>query len=111
MKDWLDWFMVQGDTAPSLPATLREADGSYARLTQAQSVEFVMRAESADEPKVQGQAQVQDASKGAIVYPWQAGDTDEPGFYLAHVRVTYADGSIATYPGGGYWEVQIRPRL
>jgi len=110
-KDWLDWAMVQGDTAPSLPATLREADKSFARLQDASKVEFIMKREGADQPKVQREASIKDAAKGQVVYAWDPGDTDEPGYFLAHMKVTYNDGSVATYPGGRFWEIEIRPKL
>lgn len=111
MKDWLDWSMVQGDTGPALPATLREADGSPAQLHGASSVEFVMKAEAADEPRVVGEMEVINASLGEVRYNWAPGDTDKAGYFLAHVKVTRADGSVSTYPGTKYWEIQIRESL
>lgn len=50
-------------------------------------------------------------SEGILTYDWVAGDTDVPGTYLVEAIVTFADGTIQTFPQRSYLELQIRPRV
>lgn len=86
------------DTWP--PAELVLMDGTAAvDLTGATSVEFHM-APKGGAIKVNAAAEVTDAPAGAVRYLWQPGDTDTAGAYLIDCEVTWADGSVQTFPPG-----------
>ncbi len=42
-----------------------------------------------------------------VRYDWEAADTATAGFFEAEFEVTYADGSIETFPNYGYIGVAI----
>lgn len=52
-------------------------------------------------------ALVIEASPPVVEYAWQPGDTDRAGLHRAEFEVTYPDGTIETWPSGGYLLVNI----
>lgn len=42
-----------------------------------------------------------------VQHNWVAGDTDTAGLYEGEFRVTYADGSIETFPNSGFIDLRI----
>lgn len=52
-----------------------------------------------------------DGSTGQWSYDFAAADTDESGAFNAEVEVTFADGTITTYPNRGYIRVTISDDL
>ena len=98
--------ITQNDTAPSAAGTLREKVTGLAVDIQSATVEFHMR-NSVGVMKVDAAAdndQVGDGSdgtKGNVSYDWVTGDTDTVGIYAQHWEVTYADGTIRTFPTPG----------
>lgn len=96
----------QNDTGPAMLATLQDASGAAVNLTGA-SVRFHMRSVSGGNPVVDASATVVTAASGIVRYNWAAEDTDSVGTYQAEFEVTYADGSIETFPNDGYIAVQI----
>lgn len=96
----------QNDTGPAMLATLQDASGAAVNLTGA-SVRFHMRSVSGGNPAVDAAATVVTAASGIVRYNWAPEDTDSVGTYQAEFEVTYADGSIETFPNDGYIAVQI----
>jgi len=104
-----DFTLKTGDTSPSIAATLTDSAGRGVNLAGA-TVRFQMA--TADYTTVvDAAATIRDADMGRVAYDWQPGDTDRPGDYLAEWRVEYSDGSIETFPAGGFHEIQILPDL
>jgi hypothetical protein len=104
-----DFTLKSGDTSPAIAATLTDSSGQSVNVAGA-SVRFQMA--TADYSTiVDAAATIRDAGAGRVAYEWQPGDTDRPGDYLAEWRVEYADGSIETFPAGGFHEIQILPDL
>lgn len=91
---------VQGDTAPSINATLHLEDDptTVVDLTPSNvtGVRFQMR--KADDRKftVNASAVVVDGQLGQVRYDWGANDLATPGSYLAQWEVTYVGGRIQT---------------
>lgn len=101
-----DVFTIkQNDTAPSITATLYDADGVVVDLTGA-SVTFHMRHKDGT-VKVDAAAVVANNS-GIVRYDWIAADTDTVGRYNAEFEVTYGDASIETFPNGRYLRINIK---
>jgi hypothetical protein len=93
----------RGDTSPSLRFVL---DPATTDLTGA-AVRFQMRQ--------RGAALVIDAiafivtpsGTPTVQYDWMAADTAIAGSFEAEFRVTYADGSVETFPNAGFLTVRI----
>lgn len=101
------FYLKDGDTRPAFLATLRNGDGTIPDLTGA-TVVFSMskggnRAEEIDGASMS----VQDMPTASVVYVWQPQDVDTPGNYKAVIRVTFADGGVATYPNQGSYAIKI----
>lgn len=94
-----------GDTRPYFAVTLSYTDGTAVVLTGA-SVLFKMRDDSGA-LKVNAAAVVTDAASGQCEYRPVAADTDTPGNYLAEWQVTFADGTIQTFPTRNHDRVRV----
>lgn len=105
------FYIKQNDTAPALQVTLTRPDGTAANVTGA-TVDFHMRLPGATTSKVDAAGELVTPASGIVKYVWAAGDTDTPGLYHAEFQITYADGSIETFPNGGpKLRVNITPEL
>jgi hypothetical protein len=105
----------QGDTSPAIRiGPLFRSDGTTPDLTDAQ-VLFWMRRDTVDGAAiVPGRAMIVEgppADHAAVVYEWQAGDTDTLGRYIAQVEVLLANGRVETFPSKGFVQVQVVPDL
>lgn len=105
----------QHDTEPAWSVTLQQDIGgpsqSVVDLTTADSVRFLMRNVASGVLQVDAPATVTNAVGGVVSYPWSPPDTDIMGEYDVEVEVTWAPGSIQTFPNIGYWTVEIVPDL
>lgn len=104
------FIIKQGDTSPSIAYTLYRPDGTTVENLTGSSVKFVMASEnSIGTAKVKADAVVVDATAGEVRYDWATGDTDTAGAFVSEWEVTRADGSIETFPNGGYEPVAVIP--
>lgn len=102
------FIIKQGDTSPSIAYQLYKPDGVTVEVLTGSTVKFVMASEdSIGTAKVKADAVVVDALTGEVRYDWATGDTDTFGGFVAEWEVTRADGSIETFPNGGYVSVAI----
>lgn len=102
------FIIKQGDTSPSIADTLYHPDGVTVENLTGATVKFVMASEdSIGTAKVKANAVVVNAAAGQVRYDWAMGDTDTHGGFVAEWEVTRADGSIETFPNGGYVPVAI----
>lgn len=95
----------QNDTSPSLQATLKDASLTVINLTGA-SVRFHMKGVDGT-LKVDAAMAITNALNGVIQYDWQAADTNTVGTYYVEFEVTYADGSVETFPNNGNKVVSV----
>lgn len=104
-------LMKAGDTAPAVQATLYDAGNVPVNLTGA-TVRFIMATKTAPRTvAVDAEAALVAPMAGEVVYEWAAGDTDEPGAYDVEFEVTYADGTVQTFPTEGYLDCTIEDDL
>ena len=96
-------YLKQGDLAPPLRVD------TNADLTGATAVAKIRRLH--DDTTMTKNLTITDAPNGIAEYQWQAGDTDTAGTYHVEAVVTFAGGSIQTFPQRSYLEITIRPRV
>lgn len=96
----------RGDTSPTLVYTLSPA----VSLVGA-SVVFNMQPISGATTIARASATIDDTTVGIVSYDFTALQTASAGTYHAEFEVTFADGSIETYPNGDNLVVSIIPDL
>lgn len=99
-----DVFLLrQGDTSPALLYDLIGFQGTIA----GSSVAFYM--EKADGTDViSGSAgSIEDVSTPTLRYDFSSDDSADAGQYKAYFKVTYADGTIGSWPNRGFIPVLI----
>ncbi len=89
--------MKRGDTAPVL---LYEVNTLSSDMTGATAV-FSMKNKNLGTVKVNKKTAVIDTTGtyAVLKYNWEAADTDTAAEYEGEFKVTFADGTIGTYPG------------
>jgi hypothetical protein len=106
------YYVKQGDTAPVATATLLDPLGAAVSLSGA-TVVFHMtdqaRAVVVNAAAVVDPDQV--LNKGKVTYQWITANTLTAGVFLAEWQVTFAGGTIQTFPNLGYDTVQIDAQL
>lgn len=102
----MTFYIKQNDTSPAMLATLQDANAVAVNVVGA-SVKFHMRAIGSNQTKVNAAATIVNADNGEVRYNWTASDTNTVGSYQAEFQVTYADGTIETFPNDGYIPVEI----
>lgn len=112
-----DFNIKRGDTTPPIESELQDNDGQPVDLTGA-SVRFLMKPRGGPTLTVDGAADVDaDPTTGRVSYSWVGpvgvtlGDTDEAGEYAAEWEVTFADGSVQTFPNSTYLNVLVKRDL
>lgn len=100
-----DFYIKRNDTSPGLEYTL-----SPATVLTGATVRFHMFASNGVE-KVDAAATIEDAVNGIVRYGWVAADVDTLGTFNAEFEVTFADGTITTYPNTKHLVILITPDL
>ena len=91
-----------GDTSPALLYSLVPVTTSLLGA----SVEFRMR-RAGGPTVVQAPAVIVSTSPPVVRYDWQPGDTAAAGLCQAEFVVTYADGSVGTFPNLEFIPVSV----
>lgn len=99
----------QNDTSPSLEATLSDANLVPVDITAA-TVMLHMKA-IGGAVVLDQQMTITNSTGGVVQYDWQTGDTSDVGTYYVEFEVTYADGSIETFPNTGSLPLVITREL
>ncbi|HEU5032683.1 MAG TPA: BppU family phage baseplate upper protein [Spirillospora sp.] len=100
----------RGDTAPALSATLYADDAGATPLDLTGATVKLIMATTASEPgnpKVNAACQLVDAAAGQVSYSWLPTDVDTAAKYQAEFEVTWADGTIQTFPRDGYLTITL----
>ena len=100
------FYIKQNDTAPSIQATLKDADGIAVSLAGA-TVSFKMRKQGSATAKVNAAATIVNSAEGIVKYNWIAADTNTVGTYQAEFQVTYANATVETFPNATYLKVKV----
>jgi hypothetical protein len=83
-----DIELQEGDTLPSVSATLIGPDGGAVDISGADVV-FIMEDSYSSEKIFSKSAMKTDPANGKVEYQWDAEDTNTSGFYEARWKVTF----------------------
>jgi hypothetical protein len=97
--------MKQGDLAPKLTID------TNADVTGATTKQAKMRRVHTSTIVTKTLTTVGDPTLGILEYQWVSPDTDVAGTYLIETVVTFASGAIQRFPGNGYLELVIEPKV
>lgn len=100
----------QGDTAPLLIVGLEHDSDVPIDLTGA-TVEFHMKNRDSGVVKVDAAATVHSIEDVEVRYDWTAADTDTVGWFEFEFEVTFADGSVETFPNTGNDLLQVKQQI
>lgn len=111
-----DIYITQGDTGPSIVATLVDEAGVVVDLTGVvgTDVRFHMIDPSSATEKVDNNSNTSVLSPptdGKVQYDWQAADTDTAGLFDGEFQVTFPGGQIITFPNYRYFTILIREEV
>jgi len=95
----------RNDTSPSLSGTCTDASGAAIDISGA-TVRFHML-DTDGNTVVDAAAVIASGSGGVARYDWVAADTDVAGGFRGEFEVTYADGTIETFPNTSYIPIRI----
>lgn len=99
--------LKRGDTAPAFRAQCQNG-GTPADLTGA-SARLLLRGASTGPRSLT--LTVEAGTDGWVRHPWAEGETSLVGTEQGEVEVTYAGGAVQTFPGSGYFTLEILPDL
>src|SRR5213079_3663850 len=106
-----DFSIKQGSSGLSLDVTLLNDDDTPVDLTDATSVDFIVRPEESETASFTKAAIVVDPpTDGNIRYVWAVGDTDAAGTFYGEFTVNFPSGPVS-YPADGYLVINIEPNL
>lgn len=106
----IDFHMKQGDTKPSIQATLY--NGTTPLDLTGTTVRFKMRRPQDTTLLINEIATLVDAANGVVRYDWDATDlATAERTYRAEWEITYADDSVLTVPRPGWLSVFVHPDL
>lgn len=107
-----DITIKQHDTWPPLEAALTEgADATPVDLTGS-TVKVILKSGGAGTTVITGPCTfIGPASAGTVRYTWVPGDTDLVNTLSGEFEVTWADGTITTFPNDAYFTVEIKADL
>lgn len=102
-----DFSLKANDRLPSIRAVLI-TDGAPVDLTDATSVNFIMRPAKGAGTTLDAPAVIVDPpTAGGVRYDWAVGDTTTPGSYQAEWEVVWGDGRPQTFPTRTYHTIEI----
>ncbi len=103
-----DFYIKQNDEASILTATLTD---EYAVAVNIMGAAVLFQMAPIQGGVVVGGTAVNldagTATRGMVSYDWSTGQTATPGLYLGEWQVTFAGGTVQTFPNDGYTLVRI----
>ena len=97
-------YRKRGDTGPALRAQLLDGndieDAVPVDLTGASSAKLVMR--KPDTSVLEGSMVIEAGTSGWVSYTWGASDLALVGQHAIEVEVTWANGTVQTFPAAGH---------
>lgn len=108
-----DFSIKTGDTGSRIQSTLENSGGTAVDISGA-SVIFKMGPFSGGTLSVAGTAVIDqvgagtvDGTRGQVHYNWPTGGVTTADWYRAEFEVTFASGTIQTFPNTGYLTVAV----
>lgn len=104
------FIIKQGDSAPNLLATLKNADNTPIDLTTAVEVNLVVKLKTAletDPAYFKKPCTIVDAVNGEVEYDWEIVDTASIGSYNGEFEIEWPLADIQTVPNDKYFDIQV----
>ena len=104
-----DFEIKRNDLLPAFRVPLF-ADGAPLDLTNALSVDFIMKSTGSPDgiTVINAPAVIETPKTGGIVrYDWALGDTAVAGAYTAEVEIHWSGSKPQTAPTNAYWTIDI----
>ena len=105
-----DLVRKQHDTWPMIEGQLKGNDIAV-NLTTATSVKLLLKSQGSGSIEGGGTCTITDAAAGRVAYDLVGADTEDVTIFNGEFEVTWADGSIQTFPNSGYFTLEITPDL
>lgn len=107
-----DLVMKRGDTTPTFRARCLD-DTTPVDLSSAASVKLLMRRYGASTSALSATMVVEDqaTSPGWVYRAWSPSDLSVAGEYHAEVEVTWANGTVQTFPPTGWVTIRVADDL
>lgn len=99
----LTFTIKRGDTSPALRFALEPESVDLTAATCSFQMRPRRGSVAIDLPAV-----IESTSPPIVRFNWLPGNTDNVGVYEAEFRVTYADGTVETFPNSGFISVLIK---
>ena len=112
-----DFTLKRNDTSSPISSTLENSGGTAVDILAA-AIRFKMAPiaggtltiDAAATNGQSGAGSTSNPTTGQVAYSWGT-HTGTAGLYLAEWEVTYAGGSVQTFPNGGYMLINVAPDL
>ncbi len=105
-----DFVIGQGDLEKEIRRTLTDETGAAVNLSGATSATLSLVPLEGGTTRTFTMA-IETPASGIVSYQWQAGETDEAGFFLGRIRVVYAGGNDQSFPNSGYLVIYVTPEV
>ena len=99
------FIIKRNATSPSLAGTATDSNDASIDISGA-TVRFHML-DTDGNTVVDAAATIASGPAGTMRYDWAAADTDVAGGFRGECEVTYADGTIETFPNTSYIPIRI----
>lgn len=105
------WTLKQNDTWPNWVGQLKDASNRPVDLSNATTAKLMRLPEGGGALQTLTLAFVEPRTLGQVIRDWQTGDNAVANVYRCEVEVTYADGSVETFPNTGVYTMTVEADL
>lgn len=108
-----DYYLKQGDDAPTVATILKDINNDPVNLTGASGSAY-FRPARVTTGLVTATLTVdpdQAANRGLVTFPWPSGGLSVLGEWLGEFEITFTGGKKQTFPNDGYFILEVVPQL
>lgn len=106
-----DFVIRQGDTAPRITGTLTDGAGDPVDVSGSTVLLHLHGLTVVNDLVLTASLDGDAPDDNVVYYDWEAGDTDEVGYYSGEWQVTFGSGQIQTFPNDGVFLLQVAEQV